>query len=61
MKETIRNKPRERRNQNVERNKDTKEIKTKCTQEGSNKGEIRTNELRGQTERETEGEINEQK
>jgi hypothetical protein len=56
MKEGIRNKPRERTNRNFERNKDTKEEQTKCTQEGSNKGEMQTNESRGQRERERERE-----
>jgi hypothetical protein len=51
VKERIRNKPRERRNKRVARNKDTKEIQTKGTYEGSNKGETQTNELGGQIER----------
>jgi hypothetical protein len=42
MKERIRNKPRER-TATKEGNKDTKEIQTKGTHEGSNKEEMRTN------------------
>jgi len=51
-------KPRERTTKN-ERNKDTKEIQTKDTHEGSNKGETQTNVLRGQIER-RRAEINKQ-